>query len=149
MNYYSVKCKFGHVGRDKYLPLLVPVFAVNKKNASHKARQKRGIKKDHKDWCLEEPIEISFEEFQKVSSDFHSDIYFEKHSRQRLYLFKDRLKDEPHYLRMNDIKTNKKMYQKNRDVENIKFKIKKTNTYIKSLIQDQRNFKYQYEGMHI
>jgi len=136
MNYYLVKCKFGHVGRDKYLPLLVPVIAESTKKASEFAQKTRGVKKDHKDWCLEEPMIVSSDVYYEAKKTFHSDVYFEKHSRSRVYLFQDRLIDEPNYTRKNGIKTNTSQVIKRKDKSCIEFKHRKEQIIIKSLIQD-------------
>lgn len=42
--YYVVTCKFGHGGRDKYLPLDLPIRATSKKEASAKAKKTGGGK---------------------------------------------------------------------------------------------------------
>lgn len=126
MKYYLVKCKFGHVGRDKYLPLNIPVIANSLKEASRKAKTFRGVKKDHKDWCLEGPIEISYEEFIYENMIFYNDNYFENKIRSRV----------------NDLKTNTKKYRKARDIETIKFKLKKRNIITKSFKEEQLVYEY-------
>lgn len=139
MKYFLVKCKFGHVGRDKYLPLNIPVCASSIKEASKNAKSFRGVKKDHKDWCLEEPTVISFERYQQEKENFRNDIYFEKKTRSRLNQFKDRLVDEPNYSRINGIKTNRIQHKKVRDIEVVHFKMRKQNTIIESFIQEYRH----------
>lgn len=139
MNYYLVKCKFGHVGRDKYLPLNVPIVAESVKKASERAKQVGGVKRDHKDWCLESPIQIEYEDYLDAFTAFRNDIYFEKHSRSRLHLFENRLVDEIQYTRHDKIKTNKKIYQKHRDRDVINFKVKKEKLSLTSLIREQMN----------
>jgi hypothetical protein len=136
MNYYLVECKFGHVGRNKYIPLNIPVSAYSIKEASKKAKSFRGVKTDHKDWCLKEPKEISFEIYEKKLYEFKNDIYFEKKTRSRLILFKDRLMDEPNYSRLNGLKTNRKKYKKTRDIKVVNFKLRKTKILIDSFLQD-------------
>jgi hypothetical protein len=49
MKFYLIECKHGHVGRDKYLPLVIPIYAQNIDEAISIARIKPGVKKDHKD----------------------------------------------------------------------------------------------------
>lgn len=44
MKYYLVKCKFVHVGRNKYLPLSIPIAAISVKEASKKAKYFKGVK---------------------------------------------------------------------------------------------------------
>lgn len=137
MKYYLVTCKFGHVGRDKYLPLDIPVIADSIKEASFYAKNKGGVKKDHKDWCLRGPIEVSKEMFDNALLSFNNDVYFEKHSRQRLYLFEDRLVDEKNYTRINNSKTNTKIYKKKRSKSVVEFKRKKQLEIIKILMKEQ------------
>lgn len=139
MSYYLVKCKFGHVGRDKYLPLIIALVAESAKEASNRARNMGGVKRNHKDWCLEGPYEVDYESFESAREAYKNDIYFEKHSGSRLYLFKDRLVDEPNYTRINGIKTNAKSYYKFRDTSLIDFKRKKEKVIIESLSKYQFN----------
>lgn len=115
MKYYKVKCKFGHVRRDKYLPMYIPVIAINKKQASEAAKKCGGIKRDHKDWCLESPIEISYDDYLIAQIEFNSDLYWKNITRKNLHLFEDRLVDEPNYHRNNGIKTNKIEYIKKQE----------------------------------
>ncbi len=137
MKYYLVKCKFGHVGRNKYLPIVIPVIANSVKEASKYARHTGGVKKDHKDWCLEEPKEVDIIEYRQAKVTFDSDIYFEKHSRSRLYLFKNRLVKEKNYHRLNGIKTNKKTYVKKRNKSIIEYKCKRQEEIVKSKVNEQ------------
>lgn len=104
--FFLVKCKFGHVGRDKYLPLVVPLRARDAKEASSFAKRIRGIKKDHKDWCLEEPREVDEATFLAAKEAYHNDPYWDKHTRSNIKLFQDRLVDEANYTRHRGIKTN-------------------------------------------
>lgn len=125
MNYYLVKCKFGHVGKDKYLPLDIPVCANTPKDACKMVKKLRGIKRNHKDWCLEIPKRIDFQDYIDHKAKIRSDIYFEKKTRSRLYLFKDRLIQEKNYTRIRGYKTNTFKVIKRKDKENIKLKLKK------------------------
>lgn len=145
MKYYLVLCKFGHVGRNKYLPLNIPVIALSKKEASLKAKSFRGVKKNHKDWCLEEPKEVTFEMYQKEKNLFKNDIYFQKKTRSRLSLFSERLVDEKHYRRIKDIKTNTKTYVKSKDSHVIEFKLKKLKVVMDSL-SDEYNYYIKVKG---
>lgn len=145
MKNFLVKCKFGHVGRNKYLPLIVPVKAETTKQASEIAKKVRGVKKDHKDWCLEEPREVDSTIYEAAKEIFYNDIYFEKRSRSRLYLFEGRLVDEVNYTRINGIKTNKKIYSKKRIKSNIQYKYKKERTFVESLLNEQLNSKVGYK----
>lgn len=110
--YYVVTCKFGHVGRDKYLPLSVPIKAVSKKEASAKARRMGGVKRDHPDWCLAGPTEISKDEFIELEAKLIQDPYWDKKTRQNTALFSDRLVNEPNYTNHRGIKTNTVSFKK-------------------------------------
>ncbi|HZJ89186.1 MAG TPA: hypothetical protein VFD05_00690 [Bacilli bacterium] len=110
--YYLITCKFGHVGRDKYLPLVVPVKARDAKEASDCARNVGGVKKNHKDWCLEEPREVDEATFSAALEAFRNDPYWDKKTRSNKKLFRDRLVDEPNYTRHRGIKTNTVTFKK-------------------------------------
>lgn len=122
MYYYLVKCKFGHVGRNKYLPLEIPISATSMKEASLIARKVRGVKKNHKDWCLDLPKLVSYQDYLNALDAYRKDIYFEKHTRSRIELFEERLENEPNYSIYKDKKTNKKTYLKYRDKDTIQYK---------------------------
>lgn len=110
--YYVVTCKFGHVGRDKYLPLDVPIRAIDKKDASAKAKKMGGVKRDHPDWCLKGPTEITKEEYEALRVVLINDPYWNKKTRQNISLFKHRLVDEPNYTNIRGVKTNTVTFKK-------------------------------------
>jgi hypothetical protein len=136
--YYVVTCKFGHVGRDKYLPLDVPIKAFNKKEASEKAKKLGGVKRDHPDWCLKEPQEITQEEYDALRIILTSDPYWNKKTRQNIALFKDRLVDEPNYTNIRGVKTNTVSFKKPTTAE-IKMFHKKKRKIIEKEIDDLLN----------
>lgn len=115
----------GHVGRNKYLPMILPIQALDIHDAVKKARSHGGVKRDHKDWCLEKPIEVEFEQYKLQEESTYSDMYWQNKTKKNLELFEDRLVDEPNYHRTKDIKTNRSEYQKLRDRSNILYKLKK------------------------
>lgn len=123
----------GHVGRSKYLPMTLPIKAQDMDEAIIRAKNHGGVKRDHKDWCLESPVEITFEEYKVEQSKTYSDQYWNNKTRARLQLFEDRLEDEPNYHQWNDIKSNRNEYIKIRD-ESVKiFKLKKMRVIMESL----------------
>ncbi|NLB84775.1 MAG: hypothetical protein GX794_01485 [Acholeplasmataceae bacterium] len=63
MKYYLIKVKLGHVGRDKYLPMELAIEANNMEEAIAKANIHKGVKRNHKDWCLERPKEVTYTEY--------------------------------------------------------------------------------------
>lgn len=141
--YYLVTCKFGHVGRDKYLPLVVPVFARSAKEASDFARNVGGVKKHHKDWCLAEPREVDETEFNEAVTLFENDIYWDKQTRSNTKLFKDRLVEEPNYTRHRGIKTNTVTFKKptSRQIKNYyRRRSKARNKEYENIIRDDESY---------
>lgn len=110
--HYVVTCKFGHVGRDKYLPLDIPVKAFSKKEASAKAKKMGGVKRDHPDWCLKGPTEITRETYEMLREQLVKDPYWNKKTRQNVDLFRDRLVNEPNYTNIRGVKTNTVTFKK-------------------------------------
>lgn len=135
MKYYKVKCKFGHVGRNMYLPLLVPVIASNIKEASILARQCGGVKRDHADWCLEKPVEINEIEFNELLVEFRNDQYWEGKTKKNIKDFKHRLIEEPNFSNHRGMKTNKKKFFNKVDIDIKLFKLKKMQVIINQLTE--------------
>jgi hypothetical protein len=140
MKYFLVKVKMGHVGRDKYLPMNLPIRARDMKEAVLKARQHGGVKRNHKDWCLGKPKEILYEEYQQKKSRTYGDEYWQGETRTRLYLFEDRLEDEVNYRRENGIKTNIRKYIKTKDKAAIKYKVHKNKLMMRNQIEIDYEF---------
>lgn len=134
--YFLLTCKFGHVGRDKYLPLVVPIMASSPQEASRRAKRMGGIKKDHKDWCLKEPVEVSKEEYEIAQKIFYEDPYWQKHTRSNLGLFDGRLVDEPTYTRHRGIKTNTVTFKKPTPADVKEFRKKKNRIIAEDLDYD-------------
>lgn len=89
----------GHVGKNKYLPMTLAIKAKDVKDAAKIAKKKPGVKRNHKDWCLEIPVEITYDQYIKQSEINRSDPYSDKKTRQNLKLFRDRIVDEDNYSR--------------------------------------------------
>ena len=94
MKYFLITAKHGHVGRNMYLPIVIPVSAETLEEAVKVARKKGGVKHHHLDWCLSIPQEITHEQFVKELERYRADPYFNKKTRQNLALFQDRLVPE-------------------------------------------------------
>ena len=92
------------------------------------------MKRDHKDWCLDGPREVVHAEYQQALCTYKNDVYFEKHSRSRVYLFRDRVKPELHYTRLNGLKTNKIIYKKIKEKDTINFHRRKEEVILTSLL---------------
>lgn len=142
MAYFLVKCKFGHVGRNMFLPMYVPVEASDSKEASRIAWLHPGVKKQHKDWCLEVPEEVDHGRYVDELDRYRQDIYWQKKTRSRLNLFKERLVKEVNYTRIRDVKTNKKKVFKTKSQLEL-YKIKRYREYIGSLEQSNEEYSLQ------
>ena len=97
--YYSVKCKCGHVGANKfYIPIEFGVIATSKKEAAEKGRWIPRCKHHQKD-CILEVKELTHQEFLKLNDRNRHDPYLNCHSvqEQRLFDLSDRLIPEPVY----------------------------------------------------
>ncbi|MDR2847396.1 MAG: hypothetical protein LBV22_03595 [Mycoplasmataceae bacterium] len=108
---WLVICKGGHVGRDRYYELHLAIKASNAKEASEIAIRKPRVKHDHTDVILKKPINISYEEFKRITDDNWKDPYFHIKSTYQdtgRYLHMERLKPEKNYVsnRVKKIKNN-------------------------------------------
>lgn len=104
IKYYLVTAKCGHVGRDKYMPIVFPVKSKSKKEASDKTRNFPRVKRDHKDFILK--IEqVSRGKFDEQITINNNDLYLKikRKSDQNKIIdkIKNRLVDEPNYKRKN------------------------------------------------
>ena len=122
MKFYLIQCKHGHVGRDQYLPLVIPIRAENIEEAIQIAKMKPGVKKDHKDWCLSIPREVDIHTFERAKESYYGHRYFMRRTRQNLELFKGELVKEPNYTIRDKLKTNTKTYFKKKDLSKFKAK---------------------------
>ena len=95
----------------------LPIRAKTLQEAIAHARNHGGVKRDHQNWCLEIPVEISFQEYLLLDRETYSDLYWEGETRNRLDLFNDRLIDEDdEYLSNDDF--HKKQRSKERKLSN-------------------------------
>jgi len=115
--YFKIKVKLGHVTRRKYLPMWLPIRAKTIQEAIVIARNHGGVKRDHQNWCLEIPVEISFQDYLILDREVYSDLYWEGETRNRLDLFDERLvNEEDEYLSNHDF--HKKQLSKERKLSN-------------------------------
>lgn len=99
---YLVTAKCGHVGRNKYIPITFPVIATNKKEAAKIARALPRVKHDHKDAILEiTPVDdITYNSQMALNKkDPYLSIKRKSDQKKIMHLIKDRLIDEPNYIR--------------------------------------------------
>lgn len=90
----------------------MPIIALDKKEASAKARRIGDVKRNHIDWCLNEPKEITKEAFDKLQEQLVKDPYWNRKTRQNTALFADRLVCEPNYTNHRGVKTNTVTFSK-------------------------------------
>ncbi len=133
MKYFLIKVKMGHVGLNKYLPMVLAIKAETLELAIEKARNYGGVKHNHPDWCLEKPHEITRDEYILAKAKLDSDQYWEKVSCVGLAEFENRLVDEPRYIRQRDYKTNRPTFIKEKEKGTVSFKMRKMKQWISSL----------------
>ncbi len=83
-----------------------------KKKQALKQKRLGVVKRDHPDWCLKGPTEITKEEYNELKAKLVNDPYWNKKTRQNTALFADRLIDEPNYTNRRGIKTNTVTFKK-------------------------------------
>ena len=98
--YYKVTAKGGHVGKDYYIKLKIPIFASSAREAAKKARGWPRVKHDHKDAIIKVE-EISKETYFKLKEKNKNDPYLKAESIQdqnRIPNFNERLIPDPNYI---------------------------------------------------
>jgi len=81
MEHYAVTAQFGHVGRGKYIPKTIPVYAENGREAAEKVRWMPRVKHHRKDAIIE-VRKISEEEYLELKEINKNDPYFKAGSKQ-------------------------------------------------------------------
>jgi len=98
---FIVSVKGGHVSKEYYYPMHVPIKATSKKEASDVARVLPRVKKDHKDVVLG-IRKVSKREFQKQIDINKEDPYYQVRSRREqskyMDIIHDKLIKDPHYI---------------------------------------------------
>lgn len=124
MKYYLVKVKLGHVGRQQYLPMALPIKANNVNEAINIARNHGGVKRNHKDWCLEIPQEIDLSQYQAQQKLVYENQYWQGMANQMAGLFSSEIVQEQ--LNKFEYKNNKTInYKKSRKKSYFNQKLKK------------------------
>ncbi|MDP2426108.1 MAG: leucine-rich repeat domain-containing protein [bacterium] len=80
IKYYSVECKCGHVGRDKFMPIVFPMKAYSKKEAAQLAKELPRVKRDHVDAILT-CTQISKEQYIELLKNNKADVYLQVKSK--------------------------------------------------------------------
>lgn len=81
MEHYAVTAQFGHVGRGKYIPKTIPVYAGNGREAAEKVRWMPRVKHHRKDAIID-VRNISEEEYLELKEINKNDPYFKVGSKQ-------------------------------------------------------------------
>ena len=136
--YYSVICKCGHVGANRfYIPIEFGVIATSKKEAAEKGRWIPRCKHHQKD-CILNVKEISYSEFLVLNKKNRRDPYLQCHSiqEQRKYDLSDRLISEH---RFND------SHKRNREVSTYMYgkrNVRHPKQYMKNIFKMQEAYSY-------
>lgn len=91
VQFFAVKCLFGHVGRNKATVKELPIRAKNAKEAAEKARNTPRVKHDAKNaiLCVRR---IDDKEFKELQRNCHHDPYFHCTNRQQQRAFEEHMK---------------------------------------------------------
>ena len=133
MERYAVTAQFGHVGRGKYIPKTIPVYAENGREAAEKVRWMPRVKHHRKDAIID-VRKISEEEYLELKEINKKDPYFKVGSKQEqeklCYNIEEAVicYEEPHKVRKTD-----------RD-DTIKYKMKKNKIIYSEALYSMRNY---------
>ena len=97
MNYYIVRAKCGHVGRDKYMPIAFPICAESREEASAIARTLPRVKKDHKDAIISsvKVSKLAFKVQQVINElDPYLNVFTRHDQDEIMHLIVGRIMDE-------------------------------------------------------
>ena len=136
--YYSVKCKCGHVGANRfYIPIEFGVIAASKKEAAEKGRWIPRCKHHQKD-CILEVRELTRKEFLDLNERNRHDPYLSCHSiqEQRKFDLSNRLVPEPAY---------EEVYKRNKESSTYmhgKRIIRHPKRYMKNILKIQEAYCY-------
>ena len=123
--FYIVKAKCGHVGRQHYIPISFPVQASSKKEAVSIILQKGRVKRNHKDAILDVK-KVNQQKYLEQIEINRKDPYLHIKSRHEqddvMTDIKDRLVKDPHY----KTKKNKRVLPEHRRDVTDDFKRKKS-----------------------
>lgn len=97
-SYYAVVCKFGHVGKSKYVEKAIAIKAESGVEAAKKGRTTPRVKHDHKDAIID-VINITETEYYDLLEQNRTDTYFQAKSKQEQRLncdLTDYIKEDHH-----------------------------------------------------
>ena len=99
-NYYIVKTKCGHVGRNNYIIIDYPITASSKKEAAQNARHRPRVKHNHKDAIIE-VREVDYNEYLQFKNQFRKNPYIKSSTiQQQRILYPDYYMDRIEEKRM-------------------------------------------------
>ena len=133
MDYYSVKAKFGHVGKNKYIVKTIPTSANSGKEAAFSVRWMGRVKHNSKDAILEVK-KISREECLALEEANRKDPYLLAHSRQEQKILCGDLSDQI----INCLSFNKE--KRNDRIEKVEFKMRKNKINNSDALYSMRNY---------
>jgi hypothetical protein len=133
MEHYAVVAQFGHVGRGKYIPKTIPVYAENGREAAEKVRWMPRVKHHRKDAIIDVK-KISEEEYLELKEINKNDPYFKVGSKQEQEKLCINIEEtiisyeEPHKVKKTD-----------RD-DTVKYKMKKNKIIYSEALYSMRNY---------
>ena len=92
MNYYLVRTKCGHVGKNHYVEITFPIKAETGKDAARIARQIPRVKHHHWDAIID-CRKVAREEYEKQVRINNNDPYLQIKSKQEQKQIEDLIKD--------------------------------------------------------
>ena len=133
MEHYAVTAQFGHVGRGKYIPKTIPVYAENGREAAEKVRWMPRVKHHRKDAIID-VRKISEEEYLKLKEINKNDPYFKVGSKQEQEKLCINIDESIIYY-----EEPRKVSKKDRD-DTVKYKMKKNKIIYSEALYSMRNY---------
>ena len=133
MEHYAVTAQFGHVGRGKYIPKTIPVYAVNGREAAEKVRWMPRVKHHRKDAIID-VRKISEEEYLELKEINKNDPYFKVGSKQEQGKLCNNIEES-----VICYKEPRKVRKTDRD-ETVKYKMKKNKIINSEALYSMRNY---------
>ena len=130
-NYFIVKTKCGHVGRNMYVPIDFAIWAENAREAAVIARQRPGVKRNHPDAILS-VTEITREEYFLAKQTLIKDLYWQKESmgtKTNQAIFLSLLEPETSHHAVHKLAIRQHCFEKNNKIASRQFRYRKANCY--------------------
>lgn len=137
-NYYEVKAKCGHVGRNNYIIKTFAIIAESGKGAAATCKWTPRVKHHDKKAIIEVNM-INYEEYKQLKNKNDNDFYLKcKNIQQQRYycdLFSDILKE---------LNSSEVLSEKDNRLKRLKYIMKKNRSLIKSLKYDNKLYNQTY-----